>query len=375
MRPGVWSLVLAGACLFLLASASFGARPAHTAAGVTFTLVGSPKCATGETHVGQGCFRNVQGDKLTVGSASTSGSADYSSKPSEGGAQWKDHFTWHVPQKIVAGTKIAGGIQLAITVSNVQPEQPLSQGIKGFAPGFAEQIIANYPAAATASKSFDYTLFASATSGFTITIEFMSSTLTYHYAPSGNSCRVFASAAGATAEACLESFRFAVAAHHPARVRAPTGRKTNEGWVLKGGNVVSMMRPHLSYYESTSVQDPAYTRGALIDLKVTDADLTESGPSRVVKLKVTVIDNAEGNPAIDKIVRCRAGSHGTIVLIDDNRLVKGADNGQIRDKVLVTLPPCPYFSHTYSNEDSFLHEPFNGGEGQRANVIVKTSDD
>ena len=131
----------------------------------------------------------------------------------------------------------------------------------------------------------------------------------------------------------------------------------------------------MSYYESPSTQDRTHTRGALIDLKVTDSDLTESGPSRVVKLTVTVEDDAHGNPAIDKVVRCRAGSHGSIVLIDDNRLVRGADNGQTRDKVLVNLPACPYFSHTYSNEDSFQHEPFNGGQGQRANVIVKTSDD
>ena len=175
--------MLAGACLSLLASASIAAGPARTAAGTTFTLVSSPTCATGETLVGQGCFRDVQGDKLKVGAAGTSGSADFATSPAEGGAQWKAHFTWHVPGTLVAGTKVQGGIQIGVTVSDVKPDQPLQQGVKGFAPGFAQQIIASYPATATASQSFDYTLPAGQTSAFTITIEFVSSTLTYHYAP------------------------------------------------------------------------------------------------------------------------------------------------------------------------------------------------
>ena len=74
MRRGVSTLLLAGAGLAVLASASIAAgpartprtaRPTRTTAGKTFTLVTSPKCDTNETLVGNACYHNVQGSHLT----------------------------------------------------------------------------------------------------------------------------------------------------------------------------------------------------------------------------------------------------------------------------------------------------------------------
>jgi hypothetical protein len=366
VRRGVSTLLLAGAGLAVLASASIAAgpartprtaRPTRTTAGKTFTLVTSPKCDTNETLVGNACYHNVQGSHLTFTNGAPSGSADFATNPAEGGAQWKTHFTWKVPTTLVAGTKIAGGIQLSVTVSDVKPEQPLQQGIKGFAPDFAQQIIAQYPSPGTASQSFDYTLPAGQTTDFTMTIEFVSSTAVYHYTASSSA-------------PTLESYRFSAAATHPARVRAPTGRKTKRGWRVDAANSVAMARPTMSYYETESTTDPTHGRHVQIRMKVTGTSVLTSGAVKVAKINVTVIE-AFNTRSIDKIVRCAEGSRGSIALIDDHRLLPGADHGQTRDKVIVNLPACPYFSHTYSNADSHTHDPYDGG--QRATVIITTS--
>jgi hypothetical protein len=367
VRRGVSTLLLAGAGLAVLASASIAAgpartartaRPTRTAAAKTFTLVTSPKCDTDETLVGNACYHNVQGTHLTFTNGAPSGSADFATNPAEGGAQWKTHFTWKVPTTLVAGTKIAGGIQLSVTVSDVKPEQPLSQGIKGFAPEFAQQIIAQYPSPGTASQSFDYTLPAGQTTDFTMTIEFVSSTAVYHYTASSSA-------------PTLESYRFAAAATHPARVPAPTGRKTNRGWRVDAANSVYMAQPSMAYHETESTSDPLHSRGTFVRVKVTGTpQLVSSGAAKVVKLNVTVTE-VRATTSVDRIVRCAVGSRGSIVLIDDHRVLAGTGGRGTRDQVVVSLPPCSFFSHTYTNADSRTHDPYRGG--QQAKVIITTS--
>ena len=170
MRQGVCTLSLVGLVVLLCASGSPAKRPSRVAAGITFVRVDA------KTEI-----NNAQGTKkLKINPA---GTADFTTDPAEGGAQWKVHFTWKVPETIVAGENIQGAIKIGLTVSDVQPDQPLSNGINALAPDFAQQVIANYPSSASVSKSYDYKLSAGQTLPFTITIGFLSSSVVYHYQP------------------------------------------------------------------------------------------------------------------------------------------------------------------------------------------------
>ncbi len=114
-------------------------------------------------------------------------------------------------------------------------------------------------------------------------------TYTYKASNPAPKCKPFrASASTSASQACLEVAKFVVSAFHPGRVRAPTGRRVLNRWVLKGGNSVAQTVPFLTYYEGASEQDPGRTRGSVLRLKVTGADLRTSGVDEVAKLNFVV---------------------------------------------------------------------------------------
>ncbi|HEY7891051.1 MAG TPA: hypothetical protein VIC05_02465, partial [Solirubrobacteraceae bacterium] len=134
-------------------------------APATFTLDSS---AT-EVH-------NVQGSQLTIDPSGMT--ADY--HPPQTGAQWKTHYHWQVPTTLVAG-KSSTGITIGETISEVQPDQELSDQINALAPDFAQAVQAHYHGSPSVEQSYGYTLAADTTQDFTITVGFVSSTVVYHY--------------------------------------------------------------------------------------------------------------------------------------------------------------------------------------------------
>jgi hypothetical protein len=129
----------------------------------------------GDTQV-----KDVQGSRLTVSGMT----ADYQTQPSDG-AQWHFHYSWKVPDTLVAGRKVSGGIMIADTISNVSPDQDLLDQINALAPDFAQAVSVQYKkgsGSASASMTYDYTLAADTTApDFYITIGFVSSSVVYHY--------------------------------------------------------------------------------------------------------------------------------------------------------------------------------------------------
>jgi hypothetical protein len=136
---------------------------------VTYSLV------PGDTQV-----KDAQGSRLTVSGMT----ADYQTQPSDG-AQWHAHYSWKVPGTLVAGRKVSGAIMIADTISNVSPDQDLSDQINALAPDFAQAVPVQYQkgsGSASASMTYDYTLAADTTApDFYITIGFVSSSVVYHY--------------------------------------------------------------------------------------------------------------------------------------------------------------------------------------------------
>ena len=105
-------------------------------------------------------------------------------------------------------------------------------------------------------------------------------TYTYKASSPTPTCKRFRApaAVGAAAASCLRTARFTFAGLATrAGSWAPTGRRALDRWTLKGGNSVNMFRPILSYYEGTTTPDPSHTRGSIVELEVTGADLRTSG--------------------------------------------------------------------------------------------------
>jgi hypothetical protein len=126
--------------------------------------------------------QNVQGAQLVIDPAGET--AVYDHTGAYGGAgtggEWKLHYSWSLPSTLVAGQPAS--ITLGDMFSDVNPPNGISDSINVVGPELAKQFIAMYPGGAT-SQSYPYTLSASQTEGFTITIGFQSSYVIYHYAP------------------------------------------------------------------------------------------------------------------------------------------------------------------------------------------------
>jgi hypothetical protein len=72
------------------------------------------------------------------------------------GGEWRVDYTFKVPQRLTAGKPYA--ITLALTVSNVQPVQPLLIEFGARAPDFVGRASANFPNPASDSKTFSVPL-------------------------------------------------------------------------------------------------------------------------------------------------------------------------------------------------------------------------
>lgn len=95
------------------------------------------------------------------------------------GAIWTSEYSWDVPSTITAGKSYT--ITIHDQITSVTPNQPLNDQMVARAPGFAEAIQAHWPDSPNATKTFTVPLSATQTGEFTIQVEFISSTVTYHY--------------------------------------------------------------------------------------------------------------------------------------------------------------------------------------------------
>jgi hypothetical protein len=178
-------------------------------------------------------------------------------------------------------------------------------------------------------------------------------------------------------EAC--EFRFASGARHPKNIRSPLGR--HQGWASGAGSQGKIV--DITYLDGGDIAD----WGIHAEFKVVGEHLRMSGPAKVLKLDLELTKlRAPLETDTNHVPKCREGMKGTVVLIDDNRLLPGgeADRGQTRDEVIVKVSSarCDYLEHTYTNADSHSHTPFVGGTqgsggpggrgGQWVNVRIST---
>lgn len=99
----------------------------------------------------------------------------------DGGA-WDAVFTWNVPETITPGREAK--VKIGIDIKNVKPEQELTLGIVVRAPDLAKQLLVKYPSPAKDSATYELPTETSTYSGareIAVSIDFVSSTVTYHY--------------------------------------------------------------------------------------------------------------------------------------------------------------------------------------------------
>jgi hypothetical protein len=123
-------------------------------------------------------MKNTHQGELTIDAGGKSAHFD-NSKSS--GAHWQVEYSWTVPATIAPGKSYQ--LTLHETITGVQPNQPLGDQMNALAPDFAQAIQAHWPEAPDASKTFTVPVSASqsSSSDYTITIGFISSSVTYHY--------------------------------------------------------------------------------------------------------------------------------------------------------------------------------------------------
>jgi hypothetical protein len=96
------------------------------------------------------------------------------------GGEWKVEFTFAVPRTFTPGK--SSSLKVGMTISNVQPEQPLliAMGIR--APDFVQQFALQYPDAASGSKTYSIPLSASYTGKeLLVFVNTGSAEVIYHY--------------------------------------------------------------------------------------------------------------------------------------------------------------------------------------------------
>ncbi len=111
--------------------------------------------------------------------------ADYQTPPGNHAGQWHVHYTWKIPTSLLAG-HATSGITIGETISNVNPDQDLSDQLNALAPDFAQAATNQYrkgDGSQSTSQTFPYTLAADTPSGakFDIMIGFDSSYAIYHF--------------------------------------------------------------------------------------------------------------------------------------------------------------------------------------------------
>jgi hypothetical protein len=99
------------------------------------------------------------------------------------GGSWDVTYTWKVPDTVVPGTKYQ--VEVGIQVNKMNPDQPNGFQINVLAPDFAQAYNIEYPHPKGGSTTFEIPV-ASDQSGakeYSITIGFVSSSVTYTYQP------------------------------------------------------------------------------------------------------------------------------------------------------------------------------------------------
>ena len=97
------------------------------------------------------------------------------------GGKWDTSYSFKVPDTLTAGQ--TAKLTIGLHFDRVTPSQPLQLGIKAFAPDFARQLLVDYPSPGSRDETYDVPISIGYTDSkeLVVTIEFVSSTVTYHY--------------------------------------------------------------------------------------------------------------------------------------------------------------------------------------------------
>lgn len=98
------------------------------------------------------------------------------------GGGWDAKYTWEVPGTITPHRDAK--VTIGIGISNVKPRQELTLGIVVRAPDLAKQLLVKYPSPGEDSATYDLPTDTSTYGGvrdIAVTIDFESSSVTYHY--------------------------------------------------------------------------------------------------------------------------------------------------------------------------------------------------
>jgi hypothetical protein len=121
---------------------------------------------------------NTHQTELTIDAAGHSAHFDNSKS---GGAHWQADYSWTIPSTLTTGKSATASIKDSILA--VQPEQSLRDYMNIRGPDFAKQLIVDHPSPGTGTLNVTFPISAGYASSkeLTITIEFISSSVVYHY--------------------------------------------------------------------------------------------------------------------------------------------------------------------------------------------------
>lgn len=121
---------------------------------------------------------NTHDKELTIDAAGHSAHVDNSKLP---GAHWKMEYTWKIPSILTPGKNAT--VTICDTISDVQPDQPLRDYMNFRAPDIAKQLVVDYPSPGHGCLNSTFPIAAGYKTAkeLTITIEFLSSGVVYHY--------------------------------------------------------------------------------------------------------------------------------------------------------------------------------------------------
>lgn len=120
--------------------------------------------------------KNTHQGELTIDA--TGKSAHFESRS---GARVKVDYSWEVPQTITPGKSVS--ITLHVQILSVTPDQPILDQMNALAPDFAQALQARWPDTPSATKTYTVPISEGykGSSELTITIGFVSSSVTYRY--------------------------------------------------------------------------------------------------------------------------------------------------------------------------------------------------
>jgi hypothetical protein len=136
-----------------------------TAGAVTFTLVQPPKVT------------NLNAKELTIQAAAGTATLNHCCD----GGKWKSEYAWRVPKTLTAGK--AASITLSVTLSDVDPQQPINEQISALAPDFRQDLAIHYPDRPSATKTYPVPISASqaAAKEILVYVAFVNAEIRYTY--------------------------------------------------------------------------------------------------------------------------------------------------------------------------------------------------